>query len=427
MQLLSFSDVDSQTAANLMSMPVRDLREVAKTLGCDISGCLEKSELVEMIRKVLPSAPTSSHPPSRTPTPSTSKDSSRSSNSKRRKHRKSDNPRRHFVPFSTWNGIAPIRVDNVPEDIDETVVYVQQINDANKWLKELRDRRNWDTIVTLKKRKGFDGLRRRTTCLGSFHCVNGKCKFKQLTNRVNSVQWVGDKCGTCGERMRLIECKAVKLMECKDNNATVYHHGHHTCTLRPKEEDVPEEVNDYFRKNPQSGAAQATRKVMTSYLESDDVDWDKLYEIGRGTADQQKVRNAKGKIKEEVNEYGGGMEAVANLRRKVKIEDEFLIYKMNDENMNGERTFVFKMSKVQADLALSMDIKESGVLCEEYCYGDGTFKRCPEYITLNAHTYHPVLRKVVKLATMETTKEGGESKEAWTIFWNLFNEVRFVS
>ena len=50
----------------------------------------------------------------------------------------------------------------------------------------------------------------------------------------------------------------------------------------------------------------------------------------------------------------------------------------------------------------------------------GTFKRRPGFITLAAHVYVELLRKIVKIATMECESE---STETIIIFWSLLNEV----
>ena len=53
----------------------------------------------------------------------------------------------------------------------------------------------------------------------------------------------------------------------------------------------------------------------------------------------------------------------------------------------------------------------------KYCFFDGTFKRCPGFVTLGAHVYVEILRKVVKIATIEC------KTETMIIFWTLLNEV----
>ena len=101
-------------------------------------------------------------------------------------------------------------------------------------------------------------------------------------------------------------------------------------------------------------------------------------------------------------------------------KDAFLIYKINSRNLNGEQTYVFKMSRIQARLAVAMDQKNDDFLCNEYWFFDGTFKQCSGFVTLGAHVYVEILRKVVKIATIECETE---STETMVIFWTLLNEV----
>ena len=143
-----------------------------------------------------------------------------------------------------------------------------------------------------------------------------------MINKTNNVQFSGSRCGTCGEEMVFVSCNAVKIMECEYNIVTIYH----LAPYDQKKEKSPK-VTDSFRQNRPTGAKHAARNVMRNQLE-----------IGRSTADRNNVRNAKQRINEEENMHSVGMEAVANLQRKVSTKDEFFIFKMNDEAINGERT-----------------------------------------------------------------------------------------
>ena len=88
--------------------------------------------------------------------------------------------------------------------------------------------------------------------------------------------------------------------------------------------------------------------------------------------------------------------------------------------MNGKPTFVFKSSRIQIQLVTEMDRDGTGFLNGEYCFADGTFKRCPGFVTLSVYVYVSLLRKMIKLATMEAKSENTEN---WLIFWNLLNQV----
>lgn len=54
------------------------------------------------------------------------------------------------------------------------------------------------------------------------------------------------------------------------------------------------------------------------------------------------------------------------------------------------------------------------------CYFDGKVKRCKGFTSLTASVYHPALKKMVPLATMECQNEDSKTIH---LFWTLFNEV----
>lgn len=110
----------------------------------------------------------------------------------------------------------------------------------------------------------------------------------------------------------------------------------------------------------------------------------------------------------------------ANSKKFCDEKDPFYVYRFNDERQDGSLTYVFKCSRFQADMALSMDRNGNGLLCDQYCYANATHKRCPGFKTLTLWVYHPLLRKLVKLATMESSRE---DTEAFVQFWSLLNEV----
>ena len=67
-----------------------------------------------------------------------------------------------------------------------------------------------------------------------------------------------------------------------------------------------------------------------------------------------------------------------------------------------------------------MDRDGTEFLNGEYCFADGTFKRCLGFVTLSVYVYVGLLGKMIKLATM---KAESENTENWLIFWNLLNQV----
>ena len=105
---------------------------------------------------------------------------------------------------------------------------------------------------------------------------------------------------------------------------------------------------------------------------------------------------------------------MANLRAKLIERDPFYIYKSSDRNMNDKPTFVFKMSRVQTQIALAINQDSNLFLNGEYCFADSTFKRCPDFVTLEAYAHVCLLGKMVKLCSIEAESE---SVENWVIFW----------
>ena len=97
------------------------------------------------------------------------------------------------------------------------------------------------------------------------------------------------------------------------------------------------------------------------------------------------------------------------------------MYKVNDSRGNLDMpSFVFKTSHERMDIAIKMNKDGDHFLQEEYCYFHGKVKRCKNYVTLTASTYHPLLKKYIPLAIMETERENSENIEP---FWALFNEA----
>ncbi|CAB4012392.1 Hypothetical predicted protein [Paramuricea clavata] len=95
---------------------------------------------------------------------------------------------------------------------------------------------------------------------------------------------------------------------------------------------------------------------------------------------------------------------------------------MNDRRGNSSKpSHVFKSSKLKAQFALNMDCATSeNKLSEEFCFFDGKVKQCRGLVSLTASVYHPVLKKLIPLATMECD---GENSDTVQLFWECFNEI----
>lgn len=60
-----------------------------------------------------------------------------------------------------------------------------------------------------------------------------------------------------------------------------------------------------------------------------------------------------------------------------------------------------KHPKSQLRIAVNMDRNGDHFLNREYVHFDGNHKRCKGFKTLGAYVYHPLLRKMVRLASIE--------------------------
>ena len=96
---------------------------------------------------------------------------------------------------------------------------------------------------------------------------------------------------------------------------------------------------------------------------------------GRGQSEVDTFKNV-GKLKSGADEF-----------------DQCYIFKINCRSINSEPSFVFKSSKIAAQLALKMDInlqqdEEPSTMVDEYPYMDAMHTRVKGYKTLTLWTYH---------------------------------------
>ena len=201
---------------------------------------------------------------------------------------------------------------------------------------------------------------------------------------------------------------------------TVYHYGEHTCPVVKNVEKNVERVEQLVENNPNIKPSEIQSACVLSAFRKQ-LDWSEVEREVESTLDRSWISNIKKKVKREMQPVGHDFEAVAVFKEYCDKKDVYYIYKMNDRRGNPDKpSFVFKSSKTKAEMALNMDKDGNHFLNEEFCYFDGKHKRCKGLITLTASVYHPLLRKQVALATMETESE---NTETITLFWTLFNEV----
>ena len=274
-------------------------------------------------------------------------------------------------------------------------------------LRSTLDGRPWKT----SSRKGFIGLRRKPSCLGSFQCVNENCAFLKYYGKQNRLPFnpANQACSVCGQEGDYNACPAIKIWEFDDDSCyvKVFHNGYHTCEAR-KFFKHTEEVNEKLNQGSCT-VIRATEDAITDCLKEEEPSWENAFTIADPTLEREKLCYAKKKAKAESQQYGHSLEAVAALRSKLLSRDPFYIFRLNDKNMNGKPTFVFKSSRIQIQLVTEMDRDGTGFLNGEYYFADRTFKRCPGFVTLSVYVYIGLLPKMIKLATIEAELENTEN------------------
>ncbi len=122
-----------------------------------------------------------------------------------------------------------------------------------------------------------------------------------------------------------------------------------------------------------------------------------------------------------VNPLGENFEGLVTFKKFCDKKDKFYVYKINDSRGNPDLpSFVFKTSSTKLQMAHLMNRDGDHFLNEEYCFFDGKQKRCRNFTTLTASVYHPLLKKQIPLAVMETE---AEDSSCISLFWNIFQEA----
>ena len=310
----------------------------------------------------------------------------------------------------------------LPAGIDGLCAYTI-VNGASKKVNVLQtDGRKWKKSSQSSWRDL--GLMRYADCQGSFKCENDKCPFRIQYGVINrtQVKKQGDmaSCRVCGEEMVYVACPAWRYLKIGKKNITVFHCGEHTCPIQEKASKPTERVEDILRKNPERKPSQVQSAFVLSALRSGE-DWNKVVNEASQMLDKKWIENRKQDLKKTANPAGENFEAVATFKEYCDKEDQLLVFRINDWRCNPKLpSYVFKTSNVRMLIAENMNREGDHFMKDEYCYFDGKVKRCKNFVTLTASTYHPLLKRQVVLAVMEAEREDSENIE---LFWMLFNEA----
>ena len=228
-------------------------------------------------------------------------------------------------------------------------------------------------------------------------------------------------CKGCGSEGEFVPCCARRYLSYGKNKVTVYHVGEHTCpvTSIQKKKDI-KTIEQLVRDNPNIKPSEIQSTFVRSAFQRE-MDWDEVEKEAAASMDKKRISNIKQKVKRDIEPFGHNFEAVVSFKEYSDKRDLLYIYKVNDRRGNPDKpSFVFKTSSTKAKIALSMDKDGQDFMKNEFCFFDGKRKRCRGFTTLTASVYHPLLRKQIPLAIMETEREDSINVE---LFWTLFNEA----
>ena len=331
-----------------------------------------------------------------------------------------------------FQGMVPDVVSTIPHDIDGTKFYIIDVPQEDPFHTKYRDGRYF--LMHSSSRKGFRGVRRVGKCRGSFQCNNDNCPLYLESSKRNQHQFTTiarDKfCYSCNCLVDRIPCGALKLIEFNMQNRLleVYHFGNHTCKVKPDIHANDQEIEHNIRKygatvGPKKLAQIRMTEELKKQMDTGEFDMDEIVGIAAKMSDKKRIHNIRQKLHHELKSEKHSMSAFAELKVSTDTADNFLIYKIYDNNMTGTGiSYIFKSLRRMAKLMLSMDQDNQldNPLKHEPCYFDGMHKRCQNWKTLTLWVYHPSSRKLMRLATCEVK---GETSQSCALFWKCLNSM----
>ena len=324
-----------------------------------------------------------------------------------------------------WEDAPENEVSQLPEGIDGLVVYnIPKISSSKDKAAALStDGRKWKKSSMTQWKKY--GPMRYSNCFGSFKCENIKCPFRIEYGVINRTQFKKNQngeeiCRICEKTAALIPCNARRYVREGKKGIKVFHLGTHSCPVISKPEKPAEKVREMFENDPSLTPIEVQSSFIISSLRKEES-WDLLESKAAKIVDRKWISNQKQNVKKEIHSSGENFEAVVTFKLYCDAKDDLFVYKVNDRRGNPDvPSFVFKTSKERMRIALQMNKDGDHFLSEEFCYFDGKVKRCRNFVTLTASTYHPLLKKQTPLAIMETE---GENSQTIELFWSLFNQA----
>ena len=323
--------------------------------------------------------------------------------------------------INIWDDCPEENVLSVPFDVNGLRKFRIQCERQNM-MNATKDGRPW-TRWHSSSRKFFSGVRRIARCKGSHMCPAECCPFVKLQKGPNKVQFRSEGgvvvCFSCGNAADAVACSAAKIWEYEQDAVVVMHKGIHSCQPKVKtisRQQLMKIVKENLGVKPSKLVNEEMMKVMTA----DNFSWEHLEKMAESFTDLKRIHNVRAAARNLANPLGNNFEALAVFKKKCDEKDRYLIFKVNNRDLNGEPSYVFKSSKAMVELAISLDKDRDGPMRFEYAFVDAKHDRCRGFKTVTLWAYNDVMRKLVCLAIMEAEQENTENLIR---FWQLLNEM----
>ena len=140
----------------------------------------------------------------------------------------------------------------------------------------------------------------------------------------------------------------------------VYHQGKHECHVKPNVYENDAYINQALKESggvmgPKQLAYAQMTKEMTRQQTTGVNDMKAIVDIATQLTDSKRIADLKRKISNEVKSERHSLSSVAELKTCTDTVDNFYISSINDSNMNGRPSYVFKTSRKMARMAINMD------------------------------------------------------------------------
>ena len=312
------------------------------------------------------------------------------------------------LDMTLYKDFIPEVVDKIPHNIDGLHHYVidcREDENSLDWQKRYRDGRYFQ--LNSSRRKGFRGIRRIGHCKGNHIYLNNECSYYLEKHQRNQHQFRsngGSKfCFSCDCLASNIKYGVIKLIEFNQQKKMlqVYHQGKHQCHVKPNIYENDDYINQALE---ESGCAMGPRqlafaqmtKEMTRQQTTGEINMMAIVNIATQLTYSKRIADLKKQISNEVKSERHSLSSVAELKTCTGTVDNFYISSINDSNMNGRPSYVFKTSRKMARMAINMDhnYPHKNPSQEEPAYFGGMHKRCTGWKTLTIWVNHNASRKL---------------------------------